>query len=346
VPVYRFDPLQDPRWPEFLERHPSASMFHSRGWLDALRRTYGYEPIAYTTSPPRGELANGLVFCRITSWLTGRRLVSLPFSDHTEPLTNGEDELPYFLDFLEQDRRRENWKYIEIRPLRKAVQRSGGFEKSTSFYFHRIDLRPTIEVLFRSFHKDCVQRKIRRAEREGLVYEEGRSEALLTKFYQLLLLTCRRKQLPPQPLAWFRHLISCMGDSLTIHVCSKDDRPVASVLTLGFKGSLVYKYGCSDPRVRNLGGTHLLLWRAIHEAKRCGRHEFDLGRSDLNTPGLVIFKDRWGATRSVIDYLRCSASPIPDARPGWSARIEEQFCARVPDRFLIAAGKMLYRHFG
>ena len=212
-----------------------------------------------------------------------------------------------------------SWSKIDRKEIRlrarwvcKTVQRSGGFEKSTSFYFHRIDLRPTIEVLFRSFHKDCVQRKIRRAEREGLVYEEGRSEALLAKFYQLLVLTCRRKQLPPQPLAWFRHLISCMGDSLTIHVCSKDDRLIASVLTLSFKGSLVYKYGCSDPRLRNLGGTHLLLWRAIHEAKRSGRHEFDLGRSDLDTPGLVTFKDRWGATR----FLTKANSPLLRRRRG------------------------------
>src|SRR5438132_1052755 len=194
VPVYTLDPLQDRRWPEFLERHPSASMFHSRGWLDALRRTYGYEPIAYTTSPPRAELANGLVFCRIASWLTGRRLVSLPFSDHSEPLTNGGEELQYFLGFLEQGRQSENWKYIEIRPLRKTVESSSGFEKSRTFYVHGIDLRPSIETLFRGFHKDCIQRKIRRAEREALTYEEGRSEALLDKFYQLLLLTCRRKR--------------------------------------------------------------------------------------------------------------------------------------------------------
>ncbi len=65
MPVYTFDPLQDPRWPELLERHPSASMFHSRAWLDSLRRAYGYEPIGYTTSPPRSELTNAMVFCHV-----------------------------------------------------------------------------------------------------------------------------------------------------------------------------------------------------------------------------------------------------------------------------------------
>lgn len=346
MPVYTLDPLRDPRWPEFLERHPSASVFHSRGWLEALRRTYGYEPIAYTTSPPAADLADGLVFCRIDSWLTGRRLVSLPFSDHSEPLADCEEDLQYLLTFLERDLSRANCKYIEIRPLRRSVGNSGGFQKSGLFYVHRMDLRPPIEVLFRSFHKSCIQRKIQRAEREALTYDEGRSEVLLRQFYRLLLLTCRRKQLPPQPLDWFRHLIDCVGDGLKIRVAFKDSRPVASILTLGFKGSLVYKYGGSDARFNHLGGTHFLLWKAIQEAKRSGLHEFDLGRSDCHTPGLVTFKSRWGTTRSVITYLRSPASLAPSLTTGWKMRIAKQLFARMPDNVLIAAGEMLYRHVG
>src|SRR6266446_6852427 len=36
VPVYTLDPLRDGRWPEFLERHSSASVFHSRGLAGCL----------------------------------------------------------------------------------------------------------------------------------------------------------------------------------------------------------------------------------------------------------------------------------------------------------------------
>jgi GNAT acetyltransferase-like protein len=346
VPVYTLDPLRDPRWPEFLERHSSASVFHSRPWLDALCRTHGYEAIAYTTSPPGAELANGLVFCRVDSWLTGRRLVSLPFSDHAEPLVDSEETLRYLLDAVVGDFRKSRWKHVEIRPLRSKVDSTAGFEASDAFYFHRIDLDPPLETLFRSFHKDCTQRKIRRAEREALTHEAGRSELLLHQFYQLLLLTCRRKRLPPQPIVWFRHLIDRFADGLTIHVASKDGRPVASILTLRFKHTLVFKYGCSDSRFNKLGGTHFLLWKAIHEAKRSGLHEFDLGRSDLHAPGLVAFKDRWGTSRSLIHYFRCSRSPTSNARLAWSMRIAKPLFARLPERFLISAGELLYRHMG
>ncbi len=84
--LYQVDPIQDTRWAELVKRHPAASVFHTIGWLSALQYTYGYDPVAFTTSPPDAPLKNALVFCQINSWLTGRRMVSLPFSDHCEPL--------------------------------------------------------------------------------------------------------------------------------------------------------------------------------------------------------------------------------------------------------------------
>src|SRR6266478_8023935 len=115
--LYRIEPLKDSRWERFLEVHPRASVFHSSAWLEALRRTYGYQSIAYTTSTPGEELQNGIVFCRVESWLTGRRLVSLPFSDHCEPLVQKPEDLQTLVDGLEQELRNSNWRYIEIRPL-------------------------------------------------------------------------------------------------------------------------------------------------------------------------------------------------------------------------------------
>ena len=86
--VHRFEPLNDARWDEFLGRHSRASLFHSTPWLKALNQTYDYPVVGYTTCEPGEELKNALVFCRVESWLTGRRLVSLPFSDHCEPLVD------------------------------------------------------------------------------------------------------------------------------------------------------------------------------------------------------------------------------------------------------------------
>src|SRR5271169_505666 len=99
--VHQIDPTKDARWAEFVEGHSRASVFHTVGWLKALQCTYGYEPIAFTTSSPTHDLKNGLVFCRINSWLTGRRLVSLPFSDHCEPLYDSAEDMKVLILYLQ-----------------------------------------------------------------------------------------------------------------------------------------------------------------------------------------------------------------------------------------------------
>ncbi len=343
--VYELNPLQDPRWAELIGRSPHASVFHSTNWLQALQHTYGYEPAVITTSPPGAKLANGLVYCRIRSWLTGRRLVSLPFSDHCAELVNSAEEMDALLSHMKQRVDEKTWKYIEIRPSLWQPASESYLGECNSYYFHRLDLRKSTDELFRSFHKDCVQRKIRRAERESLAYEEGRSGILLNKFYRLLVKTRRRQQLPPQPLSWFRRLIAAFRDSLKIRLASKGDVPVASILTLSFKKTMTYKYGCSDARFNKFGGMALLFWKTIQEGKENGFEELDMGRSDLDNPGLATFKEHWGATRSQLSYWRYPKKE-PVTQNAWKLRVAKQLVSVAPEVSLEAAGTLLYRHIG
>src|SRR5438105_7133455 len=343
--VYEIDPLCDPRWPEFLGKNPRASVFHTKGWLEALKRTYRYEPVAYTISAPGAELASAWVFCRISSWLTGRRLVSLPFSDHCEPLVNNSEHLEELSRVLRRKREEHHWDYIEYRPL-SAQALTGGFVSSETFCLHKLNLRPDLARLFRGLHKDSTQRKIRRAEREGLTCDEGCSEPLLDQFYRLLVMTRRRHQLPPQPRKWFSNLARGMGDQLKIRVASTHGVPVASILTLRFKGTLMYKYGCADQRFFRLGGMQMLLWRAIEEAKEDSLQELDLGRSEPRDQGLILFKDRLGATRTSVSYFRYPAGLNRGSSIVPHKQQVKGLLSHLPDWLFTTSGKLLYRHFG
>jgi Acetyltransferase (GNAT) domain len=287
-----------------------------------------------------------MVFCQIDSWLTGRRMVSLPFADHCEPLVERVEDRNVIFDFLRRAMEEGNWKYIEVRPLLSDGLADPGLEQSGSFSLHLLDLRPDLEVLFGNFQKDSIQRKVKRAEREGLGYEQGRSEELLNKFYCLMLQTRRRHKLPPQPLAWFRNLIACLGERLTIHVASDDERPIASILTLRHGDTLVYKYGCSDANRHNLGGMPFLFWKAIQEAKERGIRSFDLGRTDLSNSGLITFKNRLGASQSSLAYGRFSVRARQNATEGYHLQFAKRIFACLPDGLLTAAGRLLYKHIG
>jgi Acetyltransferase (GNAT) domain len=347
--VYELNPLTDPRWADLVARHPDASVFHAPAWLEALSSTYGYEPAALTTTAPAKPLQNGLVFCRVKSALTGSRLVSLPFSDHCQPLASGQGELLELLQGLRGMAEANSWKYLELRPvgeLGAEVSSAAGLAESSAFWLHLLDLRPGEETLFRGFHKSCVQRKVQKSEKEGLICEEGRSERLLKMFYGLLLLTRRRHQLPPQPLVWFRNLLECFGEALTIRIALKDGQAVASMLTLLHNKTLTYKYGCSDANFHNLGGMPFLFWRAIRDAKKRGAEQFDFGRSETDNPGLITFKDHWGGRRSMLKYYRYPARPAEQGRPGWQVEAGRAAFSMLPDFCLVAAGRLLYKHFG
>ena len=344
--VYTFEPLVDGRWPAFVAGHPLASVFHTREWLEALRRTYGYAPVAFTTSPPSGRLSNCIVFCEIRSWLTGRRMVSLPFADHCQPLI----EHPADQDAITAHVRRAvdsgAWKYAEIRPLTASLPGPQGTDRGSAFCFHSIDLNPALDALFQRCHKGSIQGMIHRAEREALRCETGASEAHLRAFYGLLLLTRRRHQVPPQPIGWFRNLLECMGDRLRISLASKDGRPVAGIVLLRHRDTLVYKYGASDARFHSLGAMPFLFWNAIREAKTTGIRRLDLGRSDSDNAGLITFKNRLGADRSTLTYVRYPAPSHVQTGPSPHVRMAKRVLARLPDRLLAATGRLLYRHVG
>ena len=343
--VYETDPMCDVRWPALVSEHPAASVFHTRAWLSALQSTYGYRPLVLTTCPPDEGLTGGAVFCEIRSWLTGRRLVSLPFSDHCEPLVNDPQELDAILAHAQRAAEQGRYDHIEIRPHSTLDDEIQSFQPKGGAVLHRLNLSAPVDQLFRSFHKSCIQRKITRAERENLVYEEGNSEEQLKDFYRLLTMTRRRHGLPPQPLQWFRALSAAFGPSMKIRIARKDDVAVASIITLSHGRTMVYKYGCSDPSANSYGGTPMLFWRTIQEAKANGQDELDMGRSDLGDPGLSVFKEHWGSVSTPLTYWRYPGHGAT-LRPRWQQKLTNLAISASPNRVLQLAGNVLYRHMG
>lgn len=346
MPIFEIDPLIDCRWEEFLTRCPHSSVFHTTAWLTAMQRTYGYQPIVFTTSGPEAQIQNGIVSCHIRSWLTGRRVISLPFSDHCDPLFASK-ETGNLLALLAEVGDREHARYIELRPRCGELKQwddASCFVPSRSFAYHKLDLRPPLESIWNGLHKDCIQRKIRRAEREKLRCEIGRDDSTIREFYHLLVATRRRHGVPPQPIRWFRNLAARFGDALQILLAFKENHPIAGILALTHRSSVTYKYSCSDHAFRSLGGGPFLLWTLIQDAKTRGMEELDLGRSDET--GLVAYKDRWGAERTELTYWRHPAPPASRSSESGISIVSQAVVKRMPLSVLSLAGDILYKHVG
>jgi CelD/BcsL family acetyltransferase involved in cellulose biosynthesis len=287
----------------------------------------------------------------VKSWLTGRRLVSVPFSDHCDPLIDSQHDIDLLAGAVEDEIRRGSWNYAEVRPLRAFDLETRLSRTTITYTFHELDLGRTLDVIFQGLHKSSTQRKVRRAEREGLRYSEGTSDDFLEHFYRLLISTRRRHRLPPQPKAWFTNLIACFGKALKIRLACRGDLPIAAIMTIAYKETLAYKYGCSDSQFNNLGGMHLLLWKAIEDAKGSGLQFLDFGRTDADQESLVTFKNRWGASQSVLTYSRYgnsgrSTHSFDLSATRWKAETAKYMLSKLPSRLVSEIGRALYGHIG
>ena len=116
--IDNLDPLLDPRWDQLVASHPSASVFHTtrlaQGFSQDLRLSaYGADKLREPAQP----LSDGVVFCEVRSSFTGARLISLPFSDHAQPLMNESGDPLELQQWMEAEYIRGQWKYIELRPI-------------------------------------------------------------------------------------------------------------------------------------------------------------------------------------------------------------------------------------
>ena len=72
-------------WDQLLLNTPGASFFHSSAWCRVLSESYGYKPVYFAEIA--GDRFRILVpMMEIDSFLTGKRGVSLPFTDYCDPI--------------------------------------------------------------------------------------------------------------------------------------------------------------------------------------------------------------------------------------------------------------------
>lgn len=269
--------------------------------------------------------------------------MSLPFSDHCEPLLADPSELPELVNWLREDCNRQGAKYFELRLLPRDEISDRLLVRSQSYFLHTLDLTPPLEEIFSGLHKDSIQRRIRRAGRD-LSCEVGQSQELVDEFYRLLIMTRRRHNVPPQPLDWFRNLVECMGPKLQIRVARKSGVSVAAILTLQHGSTVVYKYGGSDQAFHHMGGMPYLLWNLIKASKGSGATKVDLGRSERNNQGLITFKDRFGTTRKLMTYFRHPLAEDRTAMPTWIPRSLGRVMSILPTGIMPAVGRVIYKH--
>jgi CelD/BcsL family acetyltransferase involved in cellulose biosynthesis len=332
--------VEDPRWCRFVADHPDAGPFHHPAWTRLLAACYGYPSFALAVADDTSALSAGMPAIEVRAPLGGRRLVSLPFTDHCPPLAvsdSSRDQLAAALDAARRDGR--------IPDLEVRAELPGG-QASTDAVIHRLQLQADSSAVFRSFARSQVQRNVRRAERDGVRVRRARATSDLTEvFYGLHLRTRRRLGVPVQPRRFFARLWRDMIDADLGYVLLAElgGVPVAGAVFLTYNRTVVYKYGASDSSFWRVRPNHLLFWEAIRSACEAGYETFDFGRSDMGDTGLRSFKDGWGTREEPLVYATLADRPAGHAAGRLSAAARPVI-RRSPLWVCRLLGEALYRY--
>ena len=338
------NPLSHPGWDDLLLASGGGSFFHSSAWARVLHESYGYTPL-YFTSFAGGRIETLVPVMEIDSPLTGKRGVSLPFTDYCDPIIPESADAGDVVGQIITYGKSAGWRHFEFRG---DISLPPETPASEAYYGHVLDISRDVNTLLSAL-RDSTRRNIRKAGKEGVRVGISGSRDSVEEFYRLHCVTRKLHGVPPQPYRFFRkiheHCI-CAGYG-TVAIARHEGRAVAGGVYFHFGGGAIYKYGASVAAMRRLRANNLVMWEAIRHYADLGCARFCMGRTDADDPGLLQFKRGWGASPHAIRYYRYDIAAgayvkTPSALHG----LHNKVLAGMPVPVLRLAGSLLYRHVG
>jgi CelD/BcsL family acetyltransferase involved in cellulose biosynthesis len=350
--IAEIDPLSDERWDRFVEEHPFGWICHHSGWKKVLERSFRHLEAHYFVLLRGGRIQAGLPVFAVRSWLTGNRLVSIPFASISDPLVSSGNDLAPLLDAVIELAREKSIYTIEIRSLGSSpCFRESGLGVMGSYKHHYLPLDRPPEELMKTFHRSCVRQRISRSVESGLEVVEAKTKSDLRDFYRLHMQSRKRLALPPQPYIFIESLFNTFHPQgrAALLLGKKDGKAIAALLLLKFNGRASAEFAVYDETYLNISPIHQLFWEAIKSASAENYRVFDFGRTSPSNEKLMEFKGRWG-TKVADMPLYCFPPPMPGNENNMEDtagyKLIRKTCKSAPGFALRRIGNFCYRHLG
>jgi CelD/BcsL family acetyltransferase involved in cellulose biosynthesis len=334
-------------WRRFIGDHPLSGVYHHEGWHGVIEKTYGYKA-DYCVIYGEDGIEAALPFVRVSGPLR-RRLVSYPYSDACDPLVKDSAQLGAIMQKVEELRAGQRIASAEQRTYHLMdYLPETPFSGEATYCNYVLDLSPGSGRLFKLFHKDCVQRAIKKAQKSSVEVTEGRTIADLKEFYRLHTDTRKRLGSPVQPFRFFANLWEILYPPgvVSLLLAREGGTNIAGVVQLKFKDTVYYKFAASDRRRLASKPNHLIIWKMIEDAQREGYRYLDFGRTFTGDSGLMQWKARWGAGRHDFRYVYpADSGGSRFNREGNRANaVLSGILKRMPAFIVRASGELFYRY--
>ncbi|MEM7092952.1 MAG: GNAT family N-acetyltransferase [Actinomycetota bacterium] len=316
------------------------SLFHSDAWTRSVEHAFGLDIDRFIAeSEPAGSALYSVV-----DDLRGVRVVATPFSDFCDPNLSSQVGWTEFSAHL-----RSFDVPVTVRPFQNPhALADSSFERRSDLVWHGVDLRDGPDALFdRMVSK--VRTKVRRAAKSGVEFRISSCPDDVALMHNMHVTLRKRKyRLLAQPLHFFTTLSEAFGEDMAVVVAELDGEPLAA-MTFFFHGPIAYyKFSASVPN--RVYANQALMMFGIRQAAERGAQLVDLGRSDIDQPGLLRFKEQFAPQSQRLTTLHWSppdhANPQDrNAGATLGALTELLTDDRVPDDISTRAGELLYRYF-
>lgn len=341
-PILHFLDLTDERWVAFVERQADANIFHHPAWASMLARCYNFRPFALTLIDSDGTIRAGVPIAESNRLLTGRRWISLPFSDHSAPLADDSESLQNFFHALQNLASKSDSPSIEIR---WQASPPASTHALSPHILHTMRLESDFGKVTARIHRSHL-RNVRNAQNNGVRIERCNDRTAMQKFYDLNLRTRHRQGVPVQPMFYFElldELILQKGLGFIL-LAYRNDTCLAGAVFLHWKQTLTYKYGASVKEGLHLRPNHLIFWNAIQWGCENGFSQLDFGRTDLENAGLCVFKNRWGADETPLRYSYFPPKEQHTHEDGLPKRLVRGVIQKTPPGICKLCGQLYYRY--
>lgn len=335
----------DQRWLDLISSRKESNIFHHPDWMLTLAECYGYRPFIITVSDERNNIAAGIPMMEVNSFLTGRRWISLPYTDHCCPLYQDEASLDRLISTLQSAFADGMIPKVE---LRWDYSKNLAFSTQSDFLLHTLTLDKNADRNLANVTKSFRQ-CIKQAQKKGVRIEWGEEDEQFQQFYQQMLSTRRGHGVPVQPQKFFDYLrANVLNKGHGYLLCAyKGDVFLASLLVLHWHHTLTIKYSCSGIPKSDLQmrPNHLLYWTAICWAAENGFSFVDMGRCSNSNDGLRAFKRRWGVQERTLRYSYLSSDNNKGLQQGHPMTIMQTVIRKSPTFVCRLTGELLYKHF-
>ncbi|MEO7247338.1 MAG: FemAB family XrtA/PEP-CTERM system-associated protein [Novosphingobium sp.] len=287
----------------FLEDHPGATPFHRPEWINAVAKGTGNRAHALLAER-RDVICAYLPLSEVRSPIFGAVLASSGFAVDGGLLTSACHGDVLFAA-VEELALRRSCPAIELRGGELPVDRDGWTLKTESHCGFIRPLAATDEEELLAIPRKQ-RAEVRKGLEKDLTVEIGSSPRDRAAHYAVYSESVRNLGTPVFPRGLFDAVLDGFGAAADILTVRHRGEPVASVLSLYHRGSVMPYWGGGTLAARRLRANDRMYFELMRHARGRGCTSFDFGRSKTNS-GAYLFKRNWGFEPQPLSYASWTA---------------------------------------